>query len=101
MAAHVACLVHLHARDAGSEGCDCPHCKVHGRQAVMRTYTFDTSSAVRLRSPLSTLPDGIMSRLFRNVHHHRLYGLVWAFHCQAVSERRSLFLAFLIGFFVR
>src|SRR5258707_3595360 len=27
--------------------------------------------------------------------------LVWAFHCQAVSERRSLFLAFLIGFFVR
>jgi len=41
----------------------------------MRTYTFDTSLAVRLRSPLSTLPDGIMSRLFRNVHHHRLYGL--------------------------
>jgi len=27
--------------------------------------------------------------------------LVWAFHCQAISERRSLFLAFLIGFFVR
>src|SRR5271169_1939086 len=27
--------------------------------------------------------------------------LVWAFHCQAVSERRSLFLAFFIGFFVR
>jgi len=27
--------------------------------------------------------------------------LVGAFHCQAVSERRSLFLAFLIGFFVR
>jgi hypothetical protein len=27
--------------------------------------------------------------------------LVWALHCQAVSERRSLFLAFLIGFFVR
>jgi hypothetical protein len=26
--------------------------------------TFDTSSAVCLRSPLSTLPDGIMSRLF-------------------------------------
>src|ERR1700719_4317041 len=26
----------------------------------------------RLRSPLSTLPDGIMSRLFRNAHHHGL-----------------------------
>jgi hypothetical protein len=24
--------------------------------------------------------------------------LVWAFDCQAVSERRSLFLAFFIGF---
>jgi hypothetical protein len=31
---------------------------------------FDTSPMVRLRSPLSTLPDGIMSRLFRNAHHH-------------------------------
>jgi GAF domain-containing protein len=30
---------------------------------------FDTSSAVRLRSPPSTIPDRIMSRLFRNVHH--------------------------------
>src|SRR5215470_18813012 len=30
---------------------------------------FDTSAAVRLRSPPSTMPDGIMSRLFRNVHH--------------------------------
>jgi hypothetical protein len=33
-----------------------------------------------------------------------LYGglsLVWAFYCQAVSERRSLFLAFFTGFFVR
>ena len=27
--------------------------------------------------------------------------LVWGLYCQAVSERRSLFLAFLIGFFVR
>src|SRR6266446_2980584 len=27
--------------------------------------------------------------------------LLWAFYCQAVSERRSLFLAFFIGFFVR
>jgi hypothetical protein len=27
--------------------------------------------------------------------------LVWGFCCQAVSERRSFFLAFLIGFFVR
>src|SRR5258708_11685613 len=27
--------------------------------------------------------------------------LVWALYCQAVSERRSLFLAFFIGFFVR
>jgi hypothetical protein len=30
---------------------------------------FDTSSAVRLRSPPSTIPDRIMSRLLRNVHH--------------------------------
>jgi hypothetical protein len=32
---------------------------------------FDTSSTVCLRSPLSTLPAGILSRRFRNVHHHR------------------------------
>jgi len=44
------------------------------------------------------MPAGIMSRRFRNVHHHRLYGL---FIVKRFSERRSLFLAFLIGFFVR
>src|ERR1700732_3181494 len=32
---------------------------------------FDTSAAVRLRSPLSTVPAGILSRRFRNAHHHR------------------------------
>jgi hypothetical protein len=32
---------------------------------------FDTSSTVRLRSPLSTLPAEILSRRFRNAHHHR------------------------------
>src|SRR3974390_573974 len=31
---------------------------------------FDTSAAVRLRSPLSTVPAGILSRRFRNAHHH-------------------------------
>jgi hypothetical protein len=31
---------------------------------------FDTSAAVRLRSPLSTVPAGISSRRFRNAHHH-------------------------------
>jgi len=30
---------------------------------------FDTFEAVRLRSPLSTLPDGVTSRVLRNVHH--------------------------------
>src|SRR5262245_48701163 len=34
-------------------------------------YTaFDTSAAVRLRSPLSTVPAGILSRRFRNARHH-------------------------------
>jgi hypothetical protein len=33
-------------------------------------YAFDTSSAVCSRSSLRTIPDGIKSRLFRNVHHH-------------------------------
>jgi hypothetical protein len=32
---------------------------------------FDTSSAVRLHSPPSITPVEIMSRLFRNVRHHR------------------------------
>ena len=32
---------------------------------------FDASAAVRLRSPLSTVPARILSWLFRNVHHHR------------------------------
>ena len=32
---------------------------------------FDTSSTVRLRSPLSIVPVEISFRLFRNVHHHR------------------------------
>ena len=32
---------------------------------------FDTSAAVRLRSPLSIVPVEILFRLFRNVHHHR------------------------------
>jgi hypothetical protein len=31
---------------------------------------FDTSAAVRLRSPLSTVPAEILSRRFRNAHHH-------------------------------
>lgn len=31
---------------------------------------FDTSSAVRSRSSLSTLPDGLAVRLFCNAHHH-------------------------------
>jgi len=31
---------------------------------------FDASAAVRLRSPLSTMPAGIRSRRFRNAHHH-------------------------------
>src|SRR5208282_5097398 len=35
-----------------------------------RLALFDTSSAVRLRSSLSTSPDGVRPRLFRNVHHH-------------------------------
>src|ERR1700733_847930 len=35
-----------------------------------RLVLFDTSSAVRFRSSLSTSPDGIRSRLFRNAHHH-------------------------------
>ena len=39
-----------------------------------RLIAFDTSSAVRLRSPLPTMPAGILSRRFRNAHHHRLYG---------------------------
>src|ERR1700704_1996247 len=33
---------------------------------------FDTSSAVHLRSPLSTVPAGILSRRFRNAHHHSI-----------------------------
>jgi hypothetical protein len=36
-----------------------------------RLIRFDTSSAVRLRSPLSILPVEILFQLFRNVHHHR------------------------------
>src|SRR5216684_7552038 len=36
-----------------------------------RAVAFDTSSAVRLRSPLSIMPAEILFRLFRNVHHHR------------------------------
>ena len=35
-----------------------------------RPYAFDTSSAVRFRSSLQAVPDGILSRLFRNAHHH-------------------------------
>src|SRR6516164_5254853 len=35
-----------------------------------QTSGFDTSAAVRLRSPLSTVPAGILSRRFRNAHHH-------------------------------
>ena len=35
-----------------------------------RLYAFDTSSAVRSRSSLRAIPDEIMSRLFRNAHHH-------------------------------
>jgi hypothetical protein len=31
---------------------------------------FDTSLTVRLRSPLSTVPAGIIARRFRNAHHH-------------------------------
>src|SRR5262249_22984420 len=31
---------------------------------------FDTSAAVRLRSPRSTVPAEILSRRFRNAHHH-------------------------------
>ena len=31
---------------------------------------FDISAAVRLRSPLSTVPAEILSRRFRNAHHH-------------------------------
>ena len=31
----------------------------------------------------------------------RAAGLVWGFYCQAISEQRSLFLAFSISFFVR
>ena len=34
-------------------------------------YAFGSSSTVRFRSSLWTLPDGIMSRLFRDAHHHR------------------------------
>src|ERR1700730_14961710 len=34
-----------------------------------RLYAFDTSSAVCFRSSLRTTPDGIMSRLFHDVHH--------------------------------
>jgi hypothetical protein len=41
----------------------------------------------------------LMARTLVAVFHEE--GIVWAFHCQAVSERRSLFLPFLIGFFVR
>lgn len=31
---------------------------------------FDASSVVRLRSSLSSLPDAVLPRLFRHVHHH-------------------------------
>jgi hypothetical protein len=34
-----------------------------------RLYAFDTSSVVCFRSSLHTVPDGIMSRLFHDVHH--------------------------------
>ena len=34
-------------------------------------YAFGSSSTVRFRSSLRTLPDGILSRLFRDAHHHR------------------------------
>jgi hypothetical protein len=39
--------------------------RVSASAALRRNSYF-----VRLRSPLSITPDGIMSRLFRNVHHH-------------------------------
>ncbi len=32
-------------------------------------YTFDTSSAVRFRSPSQLIPDALPARLFRNAHH--------------------------------
>ena len=38
---------------------------------LRRLRSAENSYFVRLRSPLSTLPAGILSRRFRNVHHHR------------------------------
>jgi hypothetical protein len=43
-----------------------------GRKRALALFNLAiVSTAVRLRSPLSTSPAGIRTRRFRNAHHHR------------------------------
>jgi hypothetical protein len=42
------------------------------RHDASNEHHSTNSAGVRLRSPLSTLPAGVVSRRFRNVHHHGL-----------------------------
>jgi hypothetical protein len=39
-------------------------------RTTRRMFEIQSKACFRVRSPPSTMPDGIMSRLFRNVHHH-------------------------------
>jgi len=48
----------------------CPRGDHHPRFR-RRLYYFGSSSTVRFRSSLWTLPDGILSHRFRDAHHHR------------------------------
>ena len=54
---------------ASNVGESIPHYD-RARARFLGTAAFDTSAAVRLRSPLSTVPAGILPRRFRNVHQH-------------------------------
>src|SRR5216684_126063 len=50
---------------------------------------FDASEAVCLRSPLSTLPAGIMSRRFRDAHHHGFWPQQLAVAWDQRPDRRT------------